>query len=131
MSDADNLTGVWHGFYAYPVVRARVPFDATLIESGAWLSGSIHEICGAGPRKGEMIFATLLGRRDGSRVAFTKTYDGSAPGYRVVAYDGIVSADGTVIEGRWSIPRNWSGRFQMTRPAGKTQSVERKMAERV
>jgi hypothetical protein len=130
MTGAENLTGVWHGFYAYPIIRARVPFDATLIESGSWLSGSIHEISTLGPTNGQMIYSTLLGERSGSRVTFTKTYDGSAPGYRVVHYEGTLSADGTEIEGRWSIPRNWSGRFRMTRPKPNEETVEHKVFER-
>jgi hypothetical protein len=130
LTSEDNLTGVWHGFYAYPIVRARVPFDATLIESGSWLSGSVHEISTIGPTSGQMIYATLLGARSGNHVTFTKTYDGSAPGYRVVQYEGTLSADCSEIEGRWSIQQNWSGRFLMTRPKGKEQAVERKVFER-
>jgi len=30
-SSAQNLTGVWHGIYSYPIARAPVSFVATLI----------------------------------------------------------------------------------------------------
>jgi len=126
-----NLTGVWHGLYTYPVQRARVLFDATLIESGSWLSGSTHEISASGPTKGRLIYATLLGERSGSRVTFTKTYDGTAPGYTVVEYEGTLTADASEIEGRWSIRHNWSGKFLMIRSTGKEHAVEHKVFERI
>ncbi|HEX4861964.1 MAG TPA: hypothetical protein VFV07_12050 [Rhizomicrobium sp.] len=128
---ADNLTGIWHGLYTYPVARARVLFDATLIESGAWLTGSTHEIAASGPAKGQTIYATLDGQRAGQRVTFTKTYDGTAPGYGVVQYEGTLSADASEIEGRWSIRGSWSGKFLMIRSTGKTQAVEHHTFERI
>jgi len=131
MTGTDNLTGVWHGLYTYPARRARVLFDATLIESGSWLSGSTHEICDSGPSRGRLICATLLGERSGGRIAFTKTYDGTAPGYDMVEYEGTLSACSSEIEGRWSIRHNWSGKFLMIRFKGKEQAVERKVFERI
>lgn len=127
----DNLTGIWRGLYTYPVARARVLFDATLIESGSWLSGSTHEISGSGPTKGHVIYATILGERAGSRVTFTKTYDGTAPGYTVVEYEGALSEDCSEIEGRWSIRNSWSGKFLMIRSTGKEQAVEHEVFERI
>jgi hypothetical protein len=127
----DNLTGIWHGLYTYPVARARVLFDATLIESGSWLSGSTHEISASGPTKGGVIFATILGERAGRHVIFTKTYDGTAPGYTVVEYEGALNEDGSEIEGRWSIRNNWSGKFLMIRSTGKEQAVEHKAFARI
>ncbi len=127
----ENLTGVWHGLYTYPIAKARVLFDATLLESGKWLSGSTHEISTVGPSKGHLIYATLLGERVGSRVVFTKTYDGTAPGYTIVEYEGALSEDCTEIEGRWAIRSNWSGKFLMIRSTGKEQAVEHKVFERI
>jgi hypothetical protein len=131
MGSNENLTGVWHGLYTYPVARARVLFGATLIESGSWLSGSTHEVSSAGPSKGQVIYATILGERAGARVSFTKTYDGTAPGYAVVEYEGALSEDRSEIEGRWSIRKNWSGKFLMIRSTGKEQSVEYEIFERI
>jgi hypothetical protein len=131
MGDRATLTGVWHGLYTYPRRLRRVLFDATLIESSTWLSGSTHELCGSGPAKGQQICATLLGRRAGSDVAFTKTYDGTAPGHGVVEYEGLLSADASEIEGRWAIRNSWSGKFLMIRSTGKTQTVGRETFERI
>ena len=128
--DGRNLTGVWHGLYSYPVGRAPVSFVATLIESANAVTGTTHEPCGIGGTPSEVLYATLSGSRQGNAVAFVKTYDGSNPHYRTVAYEGTLSGDGTEIEGRWSVPGNWSGKFLMIRAGGKQQAVRRKAFER-
>jgi hypothetical protein len=125
-----NLTGVWHGLYSYPIGRAPVSFVATLIEAGSTVSGTTHEQCDVGGLPNETLYATLLGRRQDSVVAFLKTYDGANPHYRRVAYEGRLSADGTEIEGRWIVPGSWSGKFLMIRSAGKEESASRKAFER-
>jgi hypothetical protein len=125
-----NLTGVWHGLYSYPVGRAPVSFVATLIEAGSTVSGTTHEPCDVGGRPNETLYATLLGRRQDSAVVFVKTYDGGNPHYGRVAYEGTLSADGTEIEGRWIVPGSWSGKFLMIRSPGKEESVSRRVFER-
>lgn len=128
---SSSLTGVWQGLYTYPSRNQRVLFGATLIETASWVTGSTHEPCTSGEQVGETLYATLLGRRQGSIVAFTKTYDGSNPRYRVVEYEGTLSVDGAEIEGRWATSSAWSGKFLMIRSAGKEQFVERKAFERI
>jgi hypothetical protein len=123
---ADSLTGIWHGVFSYPHERSPVSFVATLIEAGRALSGTTHEPCAVGGRPGETLFAMLDGSRQDSAVAFVKTYDGANPLYRTVAYEGRVSGDRTEIEGRWTIPGVWSGRFLMIRSPGKGEKVARK-----
>ncbi len=93
-------------------------FDTTLIEScGIWLSGrenspasEITRVRSEPCNKGKLIYATLLGEHNGSRVTFTKTYDGTAPGYTVVEYAGVLSADASErFEGALVDPgRTWS-----------------------
>jgi hypothetical protein len=127
-----NLTGIWHGLYSYPYGRrAPVSFVATLIEAGSTVSGTTHERCGMGGRPNETLYATLLGRRQGSAVVFLKTYDGGNPHYGRVSYEGTLSADGTEIEGRWTVPGNWSGKFLMIRSAAKAEAVARTVFARV
>ncbi|MGR4864793.1 hypothetical protein [Caulobacter sp. LARHSG274] len=113
-----NLTGIWQGLYSYPRRLKPVTFTATLIESGAWLSGSVHET--AQDQWGDWleVCATLLGKRAERTVGFTKTYDGENGWNHSVVYDGVLSNDATEIEGRWSTPE-WSGRFLMIRPEGR------------
>jgi hypothetical protein len=124
-----NLTGIWHGLYSYPYGRPPVSFVATLIEAGRTVSGTTHEPCDREDSPGEVLFATLLGRRRGNMIAFLKTYDGANPNYGRVIYEGTLSADGTEIEGRWLLPGS-SGKFLMVRSAGKEEAVERDAFER-
>ncbi len=120
-----KLTGVWQGVYDYPAGGGpTVPFTATLIEARQSLSGSVHEPCLTHGHSNETLFATLLGARDGSAVRFVKTYDGSKPNYTTVVYEGTVSADATEIEGRWRIPRSWSGKFLMIRSGEQPAEAE-------
>jgi hypothetical protein len=125
-----SLTGIWHGLYSYPIPRAPVSFMATLIETASTVSGTTHERCDIGVSPDEILCATLLGRRQDSVVAFVKTYDGANPHYGTVAYEGILSADGTEIEGRWTVPGNWSGKFLMIRSSPKAEAVARTVFER-
>jgi hypothetical protein len=111
-----SLTGVWQGIYGYPPgTHPPVGFTATLIEAGGLLSGSVHEPCTTGGNPNETLFFSLSGSRKGAAVNFIKTYHGSNPYYSRILYDGTVNDDATEIEGPWSIPGNWSGRFLMTR----------------
>jgi hypothetical protein len=119
---AGSLTGVWHGLYSYPREGGSVSFVATLIENGTSVSGTTHEPC----QGGGILFATLMGSRHCGVVSFTKTYEGANPLYGRVAYEGRLSGDHTEIEGRWTIPGAWSGKFLMIRPAGKEAEVARK-----
>jgi len=129
-ANAQNLTGIWHGLYFYPIPRPPVSFVATLIETATTLSGTTHEPCTIGGSPNEILYATLVGRRWDSAVAFVKTYDGANPRYNAVAYEGTLSPDGTEIEGRWIVPRDWSGRFLMIRSTGQTETVARSVFER-
>ncbi len=118
-----SLTGVWQGVYAYPQGDS-VPFLATLIESGPFVTGSTQESCAAGP--GLRISATALidGTRGGSRVEFRKTYDGSAGWDHMVSYDGAINPDGSEIEGAWRLSDGTHGRFLMRRERRKAKEVE-------
>jgi hypothetical protein len=128
--NAANLTGIWHGIYSYPVPRAPVSFVATLIETASAVSGTTHEPCTIGASTNQILYATLMGRRQDSAVAFVKTYDGAHPHYRTVAYEGALSPDGTEIEGCWTVRGSWSGKFLMIRSAGKAEAVVRTVFER-
>lgn len=125
-----NLTGIWHGIYAYPVACAPVSFVATLIESRHSFSGTTHEPWTDDGNPNGMAYATLLGGRQDSAVAFIKTYDGANPHGRAVTYEGTLSRDGAEIEGRWIIPGEWSGRFLMIRSTGQQETLSRKIFAR-
>jgi hypothetical protein len=118
-----SLTGVWEGIYSYPLHgMPPVAFTATLFELGNALSGSVSEPCTAGP-SGTLDFS-LSGDRSGNALAFVKTYHGPNLRYRhPIHYEGIVNEDATEVEGTWTIPGNWSGRFLMVRSGGQPSAA--------
>ena len=121
-AQTQDLTGVWNGLYSYPDGRS-VTFVATLIESGRTLTGSTHEPCLGGDCPSGTLLASLMGRRDGSAVSFRKTYEAAGPRFATVNYAGTLNADATEIEGRWTIPGVWSGKFLMIRPLREAASA--------
>jgi hypothetical protein len=128
-AQAQNLTGVWNGLYSYADGRS-VTFVATLIDSGSTISGSTHEPCVGGDCPTATLFATLMGSRSGSAVTFRKTYDATDPRWGTVNYEGRLNADATEIEGRWTIPGVWSGKFLMIRPLREGLAADEKAAQR-
>ena len=126
MADGFDLTGPWQGVYSYPGERLAVPFSARLAERDAWLTGSTEETATHGAARGTRIAATLQGRRDARVVTFLKLYDSAHDVYDSVQYQGTLSADGSEIAGRWSIPGGWAGSFLMIR--GSANSVAEKQA---
>jgi hypothetical protein len=119
----DDISGEWHGTYRYPDGAGPVtPFIAVIEERAGHLSGSIiepHEF-----RQGEMAQATLIGRRSGTSIDFTKTYHRSGPQYATpVDYVGRLSDNGNRIAGMWSLLR-WDGSFEMYRDAAGGSGIE-------
>lgn len=129
--DGLDLSGAWSGVYRYPKALKPVSFSAVLTETGSWLVGTTQEVASASVSRGLNLTATLQGRRTGRDVTWLKTYDGEDPAYDAVRYQGIISADGTTINGIWIVPSNWSGTFTMTRPVGTAAAIQRKIAEMV
>ena len=130
---ADNLTGVWDGTYLQPRVGI-VTFVATLIESGGALAGDVTEPCMMPGCPLSTHSASIAGHRSGSKVSFVKRYEPPGYGYDTVAYEGLVNADATEIDGRWRVPGTaFSGTFLMVRATKTAQSVatEERMKEPV
>ncbi len=126
-----NLTGVWQGLFSYPRMYRAAGFTATLIETGSSLSGSTSEIAVEGPRDGMTASAFFSGHRTGSRVAFTKQYEGPEPPNHAVEYEGTISDDFMEIDGRWFIPGSWAGRFLMIRSGGRSVETAREAFGRI
>jgi len=129
--DPLNLSGPWQGFYSYPSLQRPVSFSATLTEAGSWLTGTTTETATQGETRGRVLSAALQGRRTGRSVTFLKLYADGFPAYDGVRYEGEVREDRTKIEGRWSIPGGWSGRFLMVRSGGHKAEQRQKLAEPV
>ena len=125
MSDARDLSGVWHGIFNYPRELPPTNFVATLVEHVGALAGEIEEI----DSQGGPLTALIHGHRAGSAVSFVKSYDDRHA--HAVHYAGTLDPEGTEIAGIWRIPGNWSGTFVMVRPARAATGVERKAAQTV
>jgi hypothetical protein len=124
-----NLTGVWNGLYTYQDGRST-SFVATLIESGAALSGTTHETSTLGGKSGATLYASVAGSRRDSSVTFTKTYDRPDVFHKSpILYEGALNGDGTEIEGRWTIAKVWSGKFLMIRSPGQEVKATHKAFE--
>lgn len=121
-----SLTGVWSGTFSLPFGLPSISFTATLIESGRFLAGTIHEPCSVAECPIKTHNAAVTGSRSGSAVAFTKAYDPPGYGYGSVAYEGALNADATEISGTWTIGPGLTGQFVMIRPARKTKARARK-----
>lgn len=131
MNRSESLTGVWHGLYSYPVHLEPVYFVATLIDGGSSLNGMTHEAAIGKSGAPLTVFASISGAREGQSVDFLKSYGGEGGWTHSVSYVGQLSADGLEIEGRWTIPGDWSGRFLMIRNAGATERSVREVYEKV
>jgi hypothetical protein len=125
--EATNLTGVWSGLYSYAGQGEPTPFTATLLETGAYFSGSTHETCLVEGRQRATLCALVEGTRRGRAVGFIKTYDGSGGWDHSVAYTGALSANGLEIEGTWRVRGGISGRFLMIRPARDARTAKQQV----
>jgi hypothetical protein len=125
MAPENTLTGLWQGQFSYP--RAMPPefFTANLIEAPDFIGGSIQETARSGKHAGKVFYASVHGSRDGNMVRFTKTYE-TPPMLHEVLYQGTINAEGTEIDGTWTLPGSWSGRFLMIRSTGLAQLAERR-----
>jgi len=123
-----NLTGLWRGAYSYPKQLSATQFDAELRDHQGLLAGIITEM-GDSPRAlGIQLYSTLAGDIQGTRVRFTKVYDGVVRSH-AVAYEGDLIEDGQAIEGFWSTRPGWSGPFRMERRKQKALKAEERAEE--
>jgi hypothetical protein len=119
----DNLTGVWNGTYVQKHV-GMVTFLATLIDFGGALGGSVTEPCALPNCPQRTHNASIAGHRSGNAVSFVKTYEPSGCAYDTVTYEGLVNAEATEIDGRWTLPNSMgAGNFLMVRSKPPAQSV--------
>jgi hypothetical protein len=125
---AISLSGAWNGAYYYPLVAEPVSFVALLIDLGSGFSGSIHEYEGLISEQRILLHASVDGNRDGARVSFLKTYDGTGGWKHSVGYAGTLNADATEIAGEWRIGIS-SGHFVMTRAGAMEEAEIRKAVE--
>ena len=118
-----DLTGVWDGSFVQPQV-GMVTFLATLIDSGGALAGNVTEPCMIPGCPLSTHSASIAGHRSGSAVSFVKRYEPPGYGYDTVHYEGVVNAEATEIDGRWSVSGTpFSGAFLMVRSTRPAEAV--------
>jgi hypothetical protein len=125
-----DLGGAWSGLYFYPGYGEPISFAAILIDAGTYFSGSCHEYEAIVSPTRTLLHATVRGRRAGTAVSFTKTYDGSGGWNHSVNYEGTLNAAATEIEGRWNVD-GLVGTFLMTRAGAVEEAEIRKAVEPV
>lgn len=124
-----DLSGKWTGMYHYPAQFPPNTFEATIHDSGGLISGVIVQ-----PREffepgGGNQHAVIDGSRDGAAIRFVKIYDDlDRP---TPHYEGTVQPGGDEIQGRWTIPGDWSGTFLMVRHSGGKEKIAREVSETV
>ena len=126
-----DLSGLWHGLYTYQVASPPTHFTANMRMDGIGLSGSIKEAAINEAGAPLNLAATLAGSLNGHAVSFAKTYDGRHGWMHTVLYEGDLNVDASEIEGVWTIPGEWSGRFLMIRAPGMTETIARRQYEKV
>lgn len=111
-----TLTGSWSGAYRYPVGGwPETVFNVQIEEIAGAFTGSIQEPNLTRAGFGPIATSDIDGVRSGQAVSFTKFYDGSGGMHHAVLYEGAANEALTRVEGRWTIPRDGSGTFFMTR----------------
>lgn len=112
-----RFSGVWSGTYHYPQNSGlkRVNFHVIMVHDGTRLVGFIKEPNTFAEQVEPWLHAVCRGRFDEptGKLTFTKTYDGTAGEDHEVEYNGLLSGDGTKIEGTWTIPDVHSGGFTL------------------
>ena len=99
-----DISGTWLGTYWQQGMPTR--FEATLIQSGNALTGSILDDSYLGE-------AQLTGEVIGRNVSFFKRYFTTSPD--IVKYIGTISADEDYIHGHWTIDAFNSGPWEARR----------------
>lgn len=125
--DPRDMTGMWHGAYAYPAYRGpTTPFVANLVETGGSLSGTILEP-NMMSHESDELEAVIAGARAGDAVDFIKTYNGTGDVAHSVDYVGKLSAGGATVTGVWSLGP-LDGTFEMHRDISLVAPIEREEA---
>jgi hypothetical protein len=124
-----DLSGQWSGIYNYPAHLPPNMFEATIRESGGAIIGEIAQPGEFFEPPGTVQHAVIDGQREGSRLRFVKVYDDL--GRPTPHYHGIVQTGGDEIEGKWTIPGDWSGTFLMIRGSTAAEELVRKIEEKV
>jgi hypothetical protein len=132
MSAHTSLTGAWSGAYRYPGdVGPETVFNVRIEEVGGAFTGAMQEPNVLQFSADSVVTADIEGVRTGQSVAFTKFYDGSGGMAHAIRYEGTADAALMRIDGRWTIPSDWSGTFFMVRDDDGAEAEAEERAEEV
>lgn len=110
-----TLTGSWSGAYRYPRdAGPETVFNAQIEEVGGALIGEIQEPNLFLDDTATVLMAEIEGVRTGASVVFTKFYRHNGIRH-AIRYEGLADEALLRIDGKWIIPRAWSGTFFMQR----------------
>lgn len=124
-----DLSGRWTGIYSYPSQFPPNTFEATIRDSAGLISGVIVQPPEFFEPAAGNQHAVIDGSKEGATIRFVKIYDDlSRP---TPHYEGVIQPGGDEIEGRWTIPGDWSGTFMMIRASGAEEKIARKETEKV
>ncbi len=126
-----NLSGRWTGVFNYPVAWPSTSFEAVLADAGGLITGTTTEAGDTPECLGQILSATIDGRREGTTIRFAKMYDFATEHRDTVLYTGTLHPDGNEIEGRWEIPGEWSGTFLMIRNGGHSETLSQRIEEEI
>jgi len=87
--------------------------------------------CGSGLGYAVPQTATISGGHDDTTVEFTKIYDSHDEQLDAIEYRGDLDDEGHEISGSWTIERQWSGPFVMTRQRKARVEAEVEVGETV
>lgn len=113
-----SLEGDWQGSYTYPYRNrkmADVNFNIVISQKAAEVTGSTIEPNTFGDNSSETLEALIVGKVVDSKIDFVKTYNGKGGVVHSINYSGDISQDFNHIKGTWTIPKSWSGEFEMSR----------------
>lgn len=109
------MAGEWEGTYQYDAPEAGPAVNFTLMakqDKGARWTGRTSEPNTFGDPSAAMLFANIEGTVDGTRVRFTKRYDGTGGQSHAVQYEGVLDRSQGTVQGRWRT-RGITGSFRL------------------
>jgi hypothetical protein len=91
---------------------APVRFTADMVGDTGTFTGRLSEPATFGDGSSQFLFANLTGRVNGTRVTFTKTYDGTGGQTHSVPYEGTLDKSSMTVRGTWKVGET-GGTFEM------------------
>lgn len=114
----DPLSGKWSGRFEYPPGPNSYPpvsFDLSVELKNGTFTGRTTEPNTFGDNTTNYLYGDVSGTFNlaTGEIFYTKTYDGTGGVNHSVSYRGLLSANKSVIDGRWTLADGTSGAFRL------------------